>query len=766
MKVGKAIYNILSKSTDVQSNFPYNNTDYSPTGTELVENGEFDELGTDVITNGSFATDTDWTKGNGWSIAGKAISTQALGSEEVTNGDFSAAGINLVDNPNFTDTTNITIANYNFATGDMTGWNTSSSGDGVTPYYSNGGALISNGASGGQSSISQPSILEDTKSYKISYRIVSNGGGGLNLNGYGVFDSTVGSHSFYIVGLAAYTTFNIKRSGSNVNIVITDIVVEELGADWNDLGNPLDVATFDENGLTITSVNGDGIGNRVSQSNVVEAATSYKVTYTIHSANLTSNNTLRYFNGNSYIELPTAITGTPQTLYYTTASTITTAAWFFRLAITGGSTTDFVTISSISVQELGEDWTVTPTSPSTLSFNADGAFFNVVGGSFVQINQSLSFTAAKSYKLILTYTGDGQNKTFKLLDDSSSLGGIAENISTSSLTPITQTFYFTANTASDTVLFKRNSSGDYNFTINSVSVKEIATSYLTQAVSLSAKTWKIIYSVSDYIAGSVSATDYGAVTTANAVGITEYVQIGVASNFRMVNIDGYFEGAATDISAQLVDPNGYWTLGSGWTFGEDVAISDGSAGSITQSILTANTSYKITVKVTGNPTLLVFSSTSFYGDEATRTLKNGTHTYYLQAKAATFSITNEGGDACTVTNISVEEVVLNKIFPELAPPDIDAPYIVYSVVSNSPSETKNNNGDIDTASIEVYGFQDTYNKAVDLGVSVRAALDRKTGTYNTIEIQSTNYVNEQMDVNEARKLWAAIQDYSIRIKNL
>jgi hypothetical protein len=120
----------------------------------------------------------------------------------------------------------------------------------------------------------------------------------------------------------------------------------------------------------------------------------------------------------------------------------------------------------------------------------------------------------------------------------------------------------------------------------------------------------------------------------------------------------------------------------------------------------------------------------------------------------------------TISNISIKEVVLTKIFPELAPPDIDAPYIVYSVVSNSPSETKNANGDIDTANIEVYGFQDTYNKAVDLGVSVRAALDRKTGTYNTIQIQSTNYVNEQMDVNEARKLWAAIQDYSIRIKNI
>lgn len=118
------------------------------------------------------------------------------------------------------------------------------------------------------------------------------------------------------------------------------------------------------------------------------------------------------------------------------------------------------------------------------------------------------------------------------------------------------------------------------------------------------------------------------------------------------------------------------------------------------------------------------------------------------------------------SNGAVSAIVGTKIYPELAPTGIDAPYVVYSVVSNSPSDTKNKNGDIDVASIEVYCFEDKYSKAVDLGVSVRAALDRKTGTYNTIEIQSTNYVNEQMDVNEARKLWAAIQDYSIRIKNL
>ncbi len=161
----------------------------------------------------------------------------------------------------------------------------------------------------------------------------------------------------------------------------------------------------------------------------------------------------------------------------------------------------------------------------------------------------------------------------------------------------------------------------------------------------------------------------------------------------------------------------------------------------------------------------------FGGNQTEYKSTSGKHSFYITATDdsgynARLRVELTDNTVGVISEVSVQEMVLTKIFPELAPTGIDAPYVVYSVVSNSPSDTKNANGDIDTASIEVYGFQDTYNKAVDLGVSVRAALDRKTGTYNTIEIQSTNYVNEQMDVNEARKLWAAIQDYSIRIKNL
>jgi hypothetical protein len=39
-------------------------------GGELVQNGDFEEIGSELITNGDFATDSDWSKGAGWTISG------------------------------------------------------------------------------------------------------------------------------------------------------------------------------------------------------------------------------------------------------------------------------------------------------------------------------------------------------------------------------------------------------------------------------------------------------------------------------------------------------------------------------------------------------------------------------------------------------------------------------------------------------------------------------------------------------------------------
>jgi hypothetical protein len=726
------------------------NGNFSQLGADLVENGLFDELGTDVITNGGFTgvteliTNGDFTNGAiGWTISG----TWALDGTAVRG---TSAGVltQFYQLDVYTPSNKTYVVSFEIISISAGGVTIELNSAEVSEVFTTIGVkTVSLDSTGGNGHLTIRGVNGNLFSGVIdNVSVKEEGEDWTNGTGWSFGDSK--AISTQALGSEEVTNGDFSATGSDliVNCIFdTSFPMKTAGSGWYSTKGALFNTVGVVDGLKIPRITltAYGVALKADNSNLLTANTSYKISYEVLENNGSGG---VYILAGAGTAVNGAITtGVTHTIY------ITSGASNYLRFYNQTNNSDY-TITNVTCEELGQDWTlVGVNATNTITFESGGARVNSVDAN-ISLRQN-ALEVGKSYKLTCDIT-----ETIGALALDGSVGGTVMILDEGF-----NEVYFTA--LIETLKIKRYSVVS-NVLIDNISVKEIATSYLTQAVSLSAKTWKIIYSVSDYIAGSVSATDYGAVTTANAVGITEYVEIGVASDFRMVNIDGYFEGAVTDISAQLVDPNGYWTLGTGWTFGEDVAISDGSIGFITQSILTANTSYKITVKVTGNPTLLVFSSTSFYGDEATRTLKNGTHTYYLQAKAATFSITNEGGDACTVTNISVQEVVLNKIFPELAPPDIDAPYIVYSVVSNSPSDTKNANGDIDTASIEVYGFQDTYNKAVDLGVSVRAALDRKTGTYNTIEIQSTNYVNEQMDVNEARKLWAAIQDYSIRIKNL
>ena len=51
---------------------------------ELVQNGDFEQISSELVTNGSFDTDSDWTKGTGWSIAnGKASYDGLNGTQQI-----------------------------------------------------------------------------------------------------------------------------------------------------------------------------------------------------------------------------------------------------------------------------------------------------------------------------------------------------------------------------------------------------------------------------------------------------------------------------------------------------------------------------------------------------------------------------------------------------------------------------------------------------------------------------------------------------------
>lgn len=115
---------------------------------------------------------------------------------------------------------------------------------------------------------------------------------------------------------------------------------------------------------------------------------------------------------------------------------------------------------------------------------------------------------------------------------------------------------------------------------------------------------------------------------------------------------------------------------------------------------------------------------------------------------------------------AVQAMISGRVYPEQAPEGAQAPFIVYSIVSNSPSDSKNGTP-IDQAQVEVFSINTTYANTNELADKVRAALDRSNITVDVAEgeviVDSIQYTNEVTEVNTEKKMYIAIQDYTIRI---
>ncbi len=112
---------------------------------------------------------------------------------------------------------------------------------------------------------------------------------------------------------------------------------------------------------------------------------------------------------------------------------------------------------------------------------------------------------------------------------------------------------------------------------------------------------------------------------------------------------------------------------------------------------------------------------------------------------------------------AVSALVGTRIYPELAEEGAATPYVVYSVVSNTPVDTKES-APVDEAQLEVFSVADTYAAANDLADKVRAALARKgKKVYGTVTVQSVKYTNEVTEVSAERNMYISVQDYTARL---
>jgi len=100
------------------------------------------------------------------------------------------------------------------------------------------------------------------------------------------------------------------------------------------------------------------------------------------------------------------------------------------------------------------------------------------------------------------------------------------------------------------------------------------------------------------------------------------------------------------------------------------------------------------------------------------------------------------------SDTNVTSLVSTRIYPNVAKQSSAFPFIVYQTTSTEPTNTKDGVSPLDIISFEILCFSETYTQAVDLAVKVRNALDRNTGTHNTIITQGLSFTgaDEHFDI--------------------
>ena len=121
-----------------------------------------------------------------------------------------------------------------------------------------------------------------------------------------------------------------------------------------------------------------------------------------------------------------------------------------------------------------------------------------------------------------------------------------------------------------------------------------------------------------------------------------------------------------------------------------------------------------------------------------------------------------------VSDATVESLVQEKIFPNVAAQTTEFPFIVYDVTSDDPEDTKDGVSTLDSNTVMVSGYAQTYSKASSLAVAIRDALDRASGIQEGVVIQTIQYkgYNDVFDdMSGSDGIYRKSLDFKVRIIN-
>jgi hypothetical protein len=117
------------------------------------------------------------------------------------------------------------------------------------------------------------------------------------------------------------------------------------------------------------------------------------------------------------------------------------------------------------------------------------------------------------------------------------------------------------------------------------------------------------------------------------------------------------------------------------------------------------------------------------------------------------------------TDTTVTNICGLSIYPDIAPQNVQYPFIVYTITNSTPVDYKDGQSNLEEINLQVDIYTNNYDTTQTLANNVRNRLDRFVGTVNGVSVQTINYVSSDSQVYNAdlNVYWMSV-DFMAKMK--
>ena len=101
------------------------------------------------------------------------------------------------------------------------------------------------------------------------------------------------------------------------------------------------------------------------------------------------------------------------------------------------------------------------------------------------------------------------------------------------------------------------------------------------------------------------------------------------------------------------------------------------------------------------------------------------------------------------TDAAVTGICGLNIFPDIAPKNVQYPFMVYTIVNSLPVDFKDGQSNLEEITLQIDVYTNNYETTQTLANNVRNRLDRFVGTVNGISVQTIKYMSSDSQVYNA-----------------